>query len=119
MRIDHIGLSKNTDKLKQLIAEHPDYPIVVLAGEEANGGDYFWMYCTEISFGLHEILDADFFDYNDEIFTDRDRLEEFIEDMLYDDYHDKPEAEYEAAIKAKLAELEPFWTEVIAIYATN
>lgn len=39
--------------------------------------------------------------------------------MLYDDYSDKPEAEYSAAVKAKLAELEPFWTKVIAIYATN
>lgn len=119
MRIDHIGLSKNTDELKKLIAEHPDYPIVVLAGEDANVGDYGWMYCTDISFGLLEILDTDFYDFDDCIFIDRERLEEYIEDMLYDDYQDKPKAEYEAAIKAKLAELEPFWSEVIAIYATN
>ena len=48
-----------------------------------------------------------------------DRLEEYIEDELYDDYSEKPEEEYAAAIKAKLAELEPFWTKVIAIYASN
>lgn len=27
-------VSKNTDELKRLIAEHPDYDIVVLAGEK-------------------------------------------------------------------------------------
>ena len=118
-RIDDYSLTKNTDKLKKLIAEHPDYPIVVLAGEEANGGDHAWMYCSDISFGVDEILDHEICDYDDSVFTDRDRLEEFIEDMLYDDYHEKPEAEYEAAIKAKLAELEPYWIKVITIWATN
>ena len=39
MGLDHIKLSKSTEELKKLIAEHPDYPIVVLAGEEANNGD--------------------------------------------------------------------------------
>lgn len=119
MGLDHIKLSKSTEELKKLIAEHPDYPIVVLAGEEANNGDYGWMYCSDISFGIEEILDTDFVDYNDCAFTDRDRLEEYIEDMLYDEYNEKPEEEYEKAIKAKLAELEPYWVSVIAIYATN
>ena len=119
MGLDHIKLAKNTEELKKLIAEHPDYPIVVLAGEEANNGDYGWMYCSDISFGIEEILDTDFMDYNDCHFTDRDRLEEFIEDMLYDDYNDKPQEEYDKAIKAKVAELEPYWVDVIAIYATN
>ena len=47
MRIDAYSMAQNTDRLKQLIAEHPDYPIVVLAGEDANNGDYGWMYCTD------------------------------------------------------------------------
>lgn len=119
MGLDHIKLAKNTEELKKLIAEHPDYPIVVLAGEEANNGDYGWMYCSDISFGIEEILDTDFVDYNDCAFTDRDRLEEFIEDMLYDDCSGKPEEEYDKAVKAKVAELEPYWVNVIAIYATN
>jgi hypothetical protein len=53
------------------------------------------------------------------VFTDRDRLEEYIEDMLYDEYSEKPQEEYDRAIKAKVAELDPFWVKVIAIYATN
>lgn len=119
MSIDREKLAHSTEELKKLIAEHPDYPIVVLAGEEANGGDHSWMYCSYISFGIDEILDTDFMDYNDCVFTDRDSLEEHIEDMLYDEYYGKPEKEYTAAIKAKMAELEPFWTKVIAIYASN
>ena len=112
-------LSKETGELRKLILENPDLPIVVLAGEEANGGHYCWMFCSDISFCIDEILDCDFYDYDDTVFTDRDRLEERIEDMLYDEYCDKPEEEYEMAIKDKLAELEPYWKKVIAIYATN
>ena len=119
MGIDHVKLAHSTEELKKLIAEHPDYPIVVLAGEEANGGDHSWMYCSDISFGIDEILDADFTDYNDCAFTDRDSLEEHIEDMLYDEFYGKPEEEYAAAIKAKMAEFEPSWVKVIVIYASN
>ena len=113
------ALSKESDELKKLILENPDLPIVVLAGEEANNGYYNYMFCSYISFRIEEILDCDYFDYNDCVFCDRSRLEEYIEDMLYDEYHDKPDEEYEEAIKNKLAELEPYWTKVIAIYATN
>lgn len=119
MSIDREKLAHSTEELKKLIAEYPDYPIVVLAGEEANGGDHAWMFCSDISFGIDEILDADFTDYNDCIFTDRYSLEEHIEDMLYDEFYGKPEEEYTAAIKAKMTELEPFWTKVIVIYASN
>lgn len=117
--IDRNKLSKSTEELKKLIAEHPDYPIVVLAGEEANGGDHVWTYCSDISFGIDEILEADFYDYDDTVFTDRDRLEECVEEMLYDDYHERPEEEYATAIKAKLAEFEPFWVKCIVIWASN
>lgn len=110
-------LAKKTDELKKLIAENPDLPIVVLAGEEANGGDYTWMFCSDISFSLEEILDCDYLDYNDCVFADRDRLEEVVQDRLSEDYDD--DAEFEEAVKEKLAELEPYWTKVIAIYATN
>ena len=117
--IDRSIMARSTDELKRLIAEYPDYHIVVLAGEEANSGDYGWMYCNDISFGVGEILETDFYDYNDAPFTDRDLLEEYIEEMLCDEYHSKPEAEYELAIKAKMDELEPYWTNVIVIWATN
>lgn len=110
-------LVTQTDELKKLISEHPNYPICVLAGEEANGGDYNWMFCSDVRFEIGEILDTEYFGYNDEIFTDRDYLEEIIEDRLYDE--DLRGEELDKAVKAKLEELEPYWTKVICIYATN
>lgn len=115
--LDRLNLTKNTDELKRLIAEYPDYPIAVLAGEEANGGDYSWMFCSSIRFGVGEMLDTDYFDYNDEIITDRDRLEELIEDRLYDEGLEGDALD--KAIKEKIAELEPYWIDVICIWADN
>lgn len=110
-------LTKNTDELKRLIAEHPDYPIAVLAGEEANSGDFSWMYCSNIHFEVGEMLDTDFYDYNDTIITDRDRLEEIVEVRLFDDGLEG--AELERAVQDKIAELDPYWIDVIFIWATN
>lgn len=113
------GLTHNTSELRKLIAENPDLPIVVLASDDANNGNWSWQYCFSISFGIEEILDCDYCDYDDTIFKDRDRLEEKISDDLYDEYHDKSEDEYDEAVKRKMTELEPYWTKVIAIYASN
>ena len=41
------GLIAQSDKLRQLILEHPDYMIAVVAGEEANTGDYSYA-CREV-----------------------------------------------------------------------
>lgn len=112
-------LTEKSDELKNLILENPDLPIVVLAGEEANGGDHCWVFCSSISFGIDEILDCDYYDYDDTVFTDRNRLEEKIEDDLYEEYNNKTDEEYNEAIKCELAKYEPYWKKVIAIYATN
>lgn len=118
-KFHEFSLSKKSDELKKLIEENPDLPIVVLAGEEANGGDYNWMFCSNISFGLDEILDCEYYDYGDYVFTDRDRLEEVIADRLADEYPEMENSEFEHAVAKKLKELDPFWKKVIAIYATN
>lgn len=113
------SLAKNSDELKKLILENPDLPIVVLAGDDASSGYWGWTYCSSISFHIDEILDCDYYDYDDVVFTDRDRLEEKIADDLCDEYYGRPDEEFEAAIKNKLEELEPYWKKVIAIYANN
>ena len=113
------SLAQNSDELKKLISENPDLPIVVLADEDANCGYSGWMYCSSISFAIDEILDCDFYDYDDTVFTDRDRLEEKISEDLYDEYHDRSDAEYDEAIKREVEKYEPYWKKVIAIYATN
>ena len=113
------ALAKESDELKKLILENPDLPIVVLAGEEASYGEHHWTYCSFISFFIEEMLDCDYVDDHDCVFVSRDDLKEHIENVLYDDYCDKTDEEYEAAIKQKMAELEPYWVRVIAICATN
>lgn len=113
------SLTRNSDELKKLIFENPDLPIVVLAGDDASSGYWGWTYCSSISFHIDEILDCDYYDYDDVVFTDRDRLEEKISDDLCDEYYGRPDEEFEAAVKSKLEELEPYWKKVIAIYADN
>ena len=112
-------LTKDTEELKKLIAENPDLPIVILADEDSHGFYSGWTYCTSITFSIAEILCCDFYDYNDGIIDDRDRLEELIGDDIYDKHPDMPEDEYEAAIKKEVVKYEPYWKKVIAIWATN
>lgn len=117
--LDNYSLTQKSDELKRLILENPDLPIVVLAGEEANNGWFYWMYCSNISFRIEEMLDCDYYDYDDAVITDRDRLKEKIEDDLWDEYHEKSDEEYDAAIEREVEKYEPYWKRVIAIYATN
>lgn len=118
-RFEDYTLTKKTDELRKLILENPDLPIVILANEDSSSADYGWMFCYSISFCIEEILDCDFYDYDDTVFMDRDRLEEFIADNLYDEYCNKTDEEFDAAIKSELEKYEPYWKKVIAIYATN
>lgn len=112
-------ITKDTDELKKLIAENPDLSIVVLAGDCANDGDHSWTYCSCISFSIDEILDCDYLDDGDTVFTDRDEFEEKIADGLCSEYADKPDEEFEAAIAREVQKYEPYWKKVIAIWATN
>ena len=112
-------LSKKSDELKKLIAENPNLPIVVLAGEECNSGDYAWMFCSSIRFRIVEILDCEYYDYDDTVFVDRDRLEDVVSERIWDEHEEWDEATLTAALGEKLAELEPYWTRAIAIYANN
>ena len=111
------NLAHNTEKLKELIAEHPDYDIVFLAGDEANpDGEYGYMYCSDIRFKIGEILDADY-RHIETVFCDRDDFEEKVREDLED--MDGSDEEYEEAVKATLEKYEPYWKKVIAIYADN
>lgn len=112
--------TKQTDELKQLISEHPDYPIVVLVGTEVVADDsYGWWYAPEIRFSIGEILDCEQ-DINDEkVYTDRDEFEEDLADILGDsgDYDETTDEEFDAIVKAELAKYEPYWKKVIQIRA--
>lgn len=112
--------SKHTEELKQLIAKHPDYPIVVLvSGEIASDDSYYWWYAPSVRFGLAELLDCDQ-DINDErLYSDRDDFKEDVESWLeYSESYDKwSDKEFETKVQEILDEYEPYWIKVIAIYA--
>ena len=116
-------ITKSTDELKRLLAEHPDYPIVVVAGESANSGDYSYMYCSRISFSITEILDCEV-PYQDEfVEVDRDHFNEQIEEWLWDYICDNDGKPTEDDFQKRLAEVkekyEPYWKKVIEIFVDN
>ena len=125
-----LNLTKATDELKKLIDEHPDYPIVVLAGEEASGGGYYWTFCSDISFDIGEVLDCEV-PYggiygDDSVCCDRDYFEEQMQDWLFDKLQDDgvdvqhmPDAEFDKLLKEEMEKYEPYWKKVIEIWVTN
>ena len=122
MKMYPLDLITSTSKLKKLIAEHPDLPIVVLAGTDATDGEQC-MYCSDIRFTVDEILDCKV-PYMDNVETDRDNFNQKIEVWLWDDMYANGkkilcESAFEAALKNLKAEYEPYWKKVICIYADN
>ena len=112
--------TKQTDELKKLIAEHPDYPIVVVVGGEVVADyDYGWWYAPYLSFSIGEILDCEQ-DVNDEkVYVDRDDFEEDLADILGDsgDYDETTDEEFDKIVQEELKKYEPYWKKVIEIRA--
>ena len=121
-----LDLVKSTDELKELIAEHPSYPIVVLADEEAVVSDWHYTLCSDITFAVGEILNCENPIDEESVCTDRDEFEERFEEWLWDRMFDElgeeaepNEEEFQDRLKLELAKFEPYWTKVIMIYASN
>ena len=116
-------LVHETEKLRKLIIENPDCPLLIFAGEEANSGDYSYMCCTEVSVKKDCVLILDNESPappNDEIvYIGEDELEDDIADAVYDDLPDASEAEQDAEVKKRMNAFEPFWKDCIVVYATN
>lgn len=123
-----LNLTINTDKLKELIAEHPDYPIVVLADDTANSGEWVWQYCYSIGFSVEEILDCLVpYENDDFVETDRTNFEERMEEWLWDNWKEQtgsdekepPEDIFQKELANLIADFDPYWKKVIAIYVGN
>ena len=111
---------KQTDELKKLIAEHPDYPIIVMVANEVVADDFYgWWYAPSLSFSIGEILDCEQ-DVNDEkVYVDRDDFEEDLADVLGDsgDYDETTDEEFDKIVQEELKKYEPYWKKVIQIRA--
>lgn len=124
MKLFPLDLTTRTDELKKLILANSDLPMVVLAGECANSGDYSNMYCSKIGFGIEEILDCEV-PYMEYVETDRSNFEEQIEEWLWDEMGGNnkdsklSEAVFKDALEETKAKYEPYWKKVIVIHADN
>lgn len=116
-------LIHDASELRKLIAENPELPIVVLASEEANCGEWGWQYCNDVSCEVQEILDVKTpFDRDDGIiFHDRDDFEEAIADEFCDryPYKEMSNEEFDKIVAREAAMYDGCWKKVIAIYASN
>lgn len=123
------GILADTTELRQMILEHPDYPIVVLISEEANNGDYVWMYASDITFYVGEVLDKQQPFNSELVYSDRDSFEEDFEEWLWDDLHarladegndaEMDEDTFQSVLKRELEQYEPHWKNCIVIMADN
>lgn len=124
MKLFPLDLTTNTDKLKKLISENPDLPIVVIAGEDAVADGYTSTYCSDIRFYIDEILDCEV-PYMEYVETDRINFEEQIEEWLWDDMGGNDvdtklsEAAFEDALEELKERYEPYWKNAIVISVDN
>lgn len=120
-KMTDLGIVHDTTELRKLIAENPDLPIVVLAGEQAWIEDYSYTCCTEVSCKIGWVLDCEI-PFGDGIVpTDEDDFKEQLENYLCDlpECENLSDEEFDKRLKDELAKYEPYWKKVIAIYADN
>jgi len=117
------GILAESNKLRELILEHPDYLIAVVAGEEANNGDFTWAFCSKIDVSVGKFLNVKTpYDRKSGIvFSDEDDFEEEIQSVLEDDPKCKgmTDEEFFALVKAEKEKYAGEWKDVIFIHADN
>lgn len=100
----------NTAKLKELIVQNPELPLLIFCGEECWQGDYIYnmAYAREPSI---EVLTL----YGDMWLPEEEVEEELSDDLAFEpEYEHLSDEEYEEMIKRKVAEMEA--CKAIVIY---
>ena len=121
-----LGLfAENTDRLRKIILEHPDYPIVVKVAQEVVGNDdYAWWLAPCISFEIEELLDCHIDNILDievdlNVFFDRDEFKDYIEGVIcctceFDDLSDE---EFNRVLNGEFHKFDDYWVPAIVIKA--
>lgn len=118
---------QSSEKLRKLIMENPNMPIMVEVESELIFDDHYtsWI-APSINCVIGEVLDCDQTINDERIYMDRIEFEEDVYDWLDNTYYaDKVmngesgplDDEVEQKAKEILAEYEPYWKKVIIIYA--
>lgn len=111
------GLLHSADELKQLIAENPDLPILVLAGYIANNGDYHYMSYSHVSAEKGEFLDCEQQIDDCKCYTDRDDFADDVANILdgEEQYLDLSEDEFDTLVEQTVNEYDEFWKPCIIL----
>lgn len=111
----------SADELKQLIAETPDLPILVFAGDNANIGDYGFMSCSRVRAQEGEFLDCEQKIDTCKCYTDKDDFEDDVADFLagQEEYRDLPDEEFNALVEQTVNEYSDFWKPCILVLVDN
>lgn len=112
------GLLFSADKLKHLIAENPDLPILVFVGSDTTTGDYTVASCNYVSAAKGEVLDCAQRIDECRCYTDRDEFEYDVFTVLQgEEQYDKlTDDEFLSVVKHKVAEYDAFWKPCIVLY---
>lgn len=118
-----LDLARQTDELKKLIAEHPDYPLVFLVGNDVVCEDYSSTFCPSVSFYVSDILDCECPYDEEHICMDKiefeERLEEWFADELEEDNVCMTEEEFQTILADEMKRYEPHWKKCICIYGAT
>jgi hypothetical protein len=112
------GLLHSATKLRQLILDHPDLPLLVFAGDDCNTGDYSYMTCSYVSADVGEFLDCNQAINEERCYTDRDEFEEDLTDCLSKGF-DGSANEFDKLIEDQLWYYERFWKPCIILFVNN
>ena len=109
------------EKFRKILNEHPDLPIVFLANEDANTGDYSLVYCESVHVSIGEILNEETPYDKDTTFTDRDEFEEAIADAICDEEEcrEMNDVQFDATVKKIAAQYDKYWADVIEVVVGN
>ena len=115
------GLLHLADGLKQLIAENPDLPILVFAGDDANNGDHSYMSCSYIKAYKGEFLDCAQTVDDCMCYTDKDIFKNDVANFLADkeQYRHLPLDEFFSIVKRTVNEYDDFWKPCIILHVDN
>ena len=114
-------LMKDGIKVREMILSHPELPLVFMATEEANNGDWWKTVCCSVRAEIGEVLDCNQLINDEYIFCDHEEFEDYILDRIdeFTDVDDMPQAWYDAEAQRIAAEYDPYWKQCIIITVGN
>ena len=110
-----------TDKLRELILENPDLPIVVLATEDAYSDDCGGStVCSNVSCWIDDVLSPTSLT-DERIFVGKNEFEEWLRDSptFQDEHSEDSDEEFELAVNEQMALFDEDWISAIVVMVGN